>query len=69
MQTCNLTGNTRTPCCFADFNNDGSLSVQDIFDFLAMYFSGDPATDFNASGVVSVQDIFDFLAAYFSGCP
>jgi hypothetical protein len=54
--------------CSADFNCSGGLSVQDIFDFLAAYFSGDPRADFNGSGVISVQDIFDFLAAYFAGC-
>jgi hypothetical protein len=55
--------------CPADFNGSGSVSVQDIFDFLAAYFGGDPQADVNASGAISVQDIFDFLAAYFVGCP
>jgi hypothetical protein len=55
--------------CPADFNHSGAASVQDIFDFLSAYFSGNPAADVNASGAVSVQDIFDFLAAYFAGCP
>jgi hypothetical protein len=55
--------------CPADFNSSGTASVQDIFDFLAAYFAGDPLADFNRSGAISVQDIFDFLAAYFSGCP
>jgi hypothetical protein len=55
--------------CPADFNSSGAVTVQDIFDFLAAYFSGNPSADFNGSGVVSVQDIFDFLAAYFAGCP
>jgi hypothetical protein len=54
--------------CPADINCSGSLSVQDIFDFLAAYFSGQPSGDFNQSGTTSVQDIFDFLAAYFAGC-
>jgi T5SS/PEP-CTERM-associated repeat protein len=54
--------------CPADFNSSGTLSVQDIFDFLAAYFGGDPRADFNHSGAISVQDIFDFLAAYFAGC-
>jgi len=54
--------------CFADFNGDGNVSVQDIFDFLAAYFSNDPFADFNRSGTVTVQDIFDYLAAYFAGC-
>jgi hypothetical protein len=30
------------PCCRADINNSGTVSVQDIFDFLAMYFRGCP---------------------------
>jgi hypothetical protein len=55
--------------CRGDFNQSGAASVQDIFDFLSAYFSGNPAADVNASGSISVQDIFDFLAAYFAGCP
>ncbi len=54
--------------CFADYNESGTVSVQDIFDFLAAYFAGDLRADFNGSGLLSVQDIFDFLAAYFAGC-
>ncbi|MCC6322776.1 MAG: hypothetical protein IT438_15220 [Phycisphaerales bacterium] len=55
--------------CPGDFNRSGGVSVQDIFDFLAAYFSGDPCADVNKSGAVSVQDIFDFLSAYFAPCP
>jgi hypothetical protein len=29
-------------CCPADFNNSGSVGVQDIFDFLSGYFGGCP---------------------------
>jgi len=54
--------------CASDINCSGSITVQDIFDFLAAYFGNDPRADFNASGTISVQDIFDFLAAYFAGC-
>jgi hypothetical protein len=43
--------------------------VQDIFDFLAAYFSSAPAADFNRVGGITVQDIFDFLTAYFTACP
>ncbi|MCC6322013.1 MAG: hypothetical protein IT438_11330 [Phycisphaerales bacterium] len=56
------------PCCRADFNMSGQVSVQDIFDYLAAYFAGDPRADINDSGTLSVQDLFDFLAAYFVGC-
>jgi hypothetical protein len=54
--------------CAADFNGSGTVSVQDIFDFLAAYFSNAPSADVNNSGAVTVQDIFDFLALYFAGC-
>jgi hypothetical protein len=54
--------------CRADFNCSGVVSVQDIFDFLGAYFTGDASADVNGSGGVSVQDIFDFLAIYFQPC-
>ena len=53
--------------CTADYNGDGVVSVQDIFDFLAGWFAGAPAADFNGGGI-TVQDIFDFLGAWFAGC-
>ncbi|MFN7020984.1 MAG: GC-type dockerin domain-anchored protein [Phycisphaerales bacterium] len=58
------------PCipCPADFNNSGSVTVQDIFAFLTAYFSGNAAADVNGSGALTVQDIFAFLTAYFAGC-
>ncbi len=64
--TCNAPGST-APCCRANFNQVGGLSVQDIFDFLSAYFAGSAQADFNGGGL-SVQDIFDFLAQYFAGC-
>ena len=53
--------------CPQDFNENGLVSVQDIFDFLAAYFGNDCRADFNNTNGISVQDIFDFLAAYFTG--
>jgi len=64
-------------CPVADWNNSGSVSVQDIFDFLSHYFipctgNGAPdsrcwrTADVNGVSGISVQDIFDFLLAYFS---
>ncbi|MCC6320465.1 MAG: hypothetical protein IT438_03395 [Phycisphaerales bacterium] len=47
-----------------DYNGDLNVSVQDLFDFLAGYFSN--LADFNGDGMISVQDIFDFLAAWFA---
>ena len=54
--------------CFADFNCSGATNVQDIFDFLAAWFAGNPNADFNGVGGINIQDIFDFLAAWFMGC-
>jgi hypothetical protein len=65
---CNAPGNYTTPCCKADHNQSGAVTVQDIFDFLSAYFTTNPSADANGSGAVTVQDIFDFLSAYFTGC-
>ncbi len=54
--------------CAADFNCSSGITVQDIFDFLAAWFSSNPLADFNGIGGITVQDIFDFLAAWFAGC-
>ena len=55
-------------CCGADYNNNGTLEVQDIFDFLNAWFLQVPPSDFNHDGFKNVQDIFDFLSAWFAGC-
>jgi hypothetical protein len=55
------------PLCAGDFNRSGSLSTQDIFDFLNAWLAGEPRGDFNGNGL-SVQDIFDFLNAWLAGC-
>jgi hypothetical protein len=65
---CNAAGNLTTPCCYADFNHSGAVSVQDIFDYLFAYFGGALNADANHSGSLSVQDLFDYLFEYFSGC-
>ena len=57
------------PVCLADFNGNGSVTVQDLFDYLAAWFGHLPIADFNANGSVTVQDLFDFLAAWFAKCP
>ena len=64
-QASNITFRVR---CAADHNGVAGVTVQDIFDFLTDWFSGNAAADFNLSGgAPTVQDIFDFLAAWFEG--
>ena len=58
---------TTLPPCPPDFNLDGAIGTQDIFDFLSAWFLSSPAADFNHDGDITVQDIFDFLAAWFHG--
>ncbi len=66
---CNAGGGATTPCCFADYNKAGGITVQDIFDFLTDYFTGSVNANVGGDGtaVPTVQDIFDFLTAYFAG--
>lgn len=65
---CNPAGNATSPCCHADFNQSGSVTVQDLFDFLDPWFAGSPAGDVNHNGDTGLQDLFDYLAFWFAGC-
>jgi hypothetical protein len=56
------------PCCPVDFNQDGFVTSQDFFDFLAAFFGLLPSADFNGDGVNNSQDFFDFLGAFLAGC-
>ncbi len=59
--------------CAADYNYDGTRSVQDIWDFLSHWLAfgpgQPPGADFNRDGVTNVPDLFAFLNAWFAGCP
>ncbi len=61
-------GRQLTVFCLADYNHNGVINVQDIFDFLSGWFAGAASADINGNHVIEVQDIFDFLAAWFAGC-
>jgi len=54
--------------CAADFNQNGSVDVADIFAFLSAWFAQSPTADTNGNGQVQVDDIFAFLSAWFEGC-
>lgn len=49
----------------SDWNADASISMQDLFDFLADYFGGQG--DYTGEGVTSIEDVFAFLADWFAG--
>ena len=63
-----MTRAARLLLCAADFNCSGTLTVQDIFDFLTAWFGANPLADYNGFNGIGVQDIFDFLADWFNGC-
>jgi hypothetical protein len=67
---CNGAGISTTPCCYADYNKIGGVTVGDIFDFLNDWFAGSPfavpGTDGTAT-TLAVQNIFDFLNNWFAG--
>jgi hypothetical protein len=52
--------------CVADANDDGVVTVTDIFAFLNAWFAGDG--DMDLSGTSTVSDVFAFLARWFAGC-
>ena len=64
---CNAAGTYKTPCCKADFNKTGGVTVQDIFSYLTAWFAKSPSADTDGSGTVTIQDIFSFLTAWFQG--
>ncbi len=72
VKVCTLKG---IPCCSADFDGVGGITVTDLFDFLDTWFAqaGNPpsappapSADFDVSGTVDVVDLFGFLDAWFA---
>lgn len=57
------------PRCAADFNGDGALGVQDVFDYLGAYFAAASTAEMDGAPGLGVNDLFAFLASYFAGCP
>jgi hypothetical protein len=54
------------PSCAADWNADGALNSNDLFDFLDSFFAA--GADFDGDGQTNSNDFFAFLAEYFQGC-
>ncbi|MFN7021798.1 MAG: hypothetical protein ACK4WH_10795, partial [Phycisphaerales bacterium] len=55
--------------CPCDWDRSGSLTLQDVFEFVNGWFNGQG--DFNGSGQTTLGDLFEFLGCYLSppaGC-
>jgi hypothetical protein len=68
--SCNSGPISNAPCCYADYNKTGGITVNDIFDFLADWFAGSPYANVGGNGAPAplvVQNIFDFLNDWFAG--
>ncbi|MBL4591122.1 MAG: PQQ-dependent sugar dehydrogenase [Phycisphaerales bacterium] len=48
----------------------GTLNLQDVFAYLALFNAQDPAADLaNPIGILNLQDVFAYLAVFNNGCP
>ncbi len=50
----------------ADFNNNGSTTVEDVFGFIRSFVRGEDLADANDDGVVATDDIYAWLEMYFA---
>lgn len=56
------------PACPADVNGDQVVTVQDVFEFIDLWFAHDASADIDLSGDINVQDVFVYLNLWFEGC-
>lgn len=56
-----------TRACPGDFNWDGRLTPQDIYDYLSAWFLRSSSADLNHSGNVTTDDLFSFLQGWLAG--
>lgn len=55
--------------CYADYNCDGVVNSQDMFDFLSDLMNSNGRVDYiNRDGYINSQDYFDFIQVFFAGC-
>lgn len=64
------TGNALATCCYADFNHDGTESIDDLFLYINAYFTSSPWANYGGDGVAqpTIDDLFLYINAYFTGC-
>ncbi|MCC6320617.1 MAG: DUF1292 domain-containing protein [Phycisphaerales bacterium] len=54
--------------CPADTDRSGTVTLQDLFDYLTQWFAGATGADSNGDGAVVLQDLFDYLSLWFAPC-
>lgn len=57
----------RNPCS-ADADGNGTLSVDDIFFYINLWFTGTVGADYDLSGTLTLDDLFVFINGWFAGC-
>ena len=57
------------PSCVADFNNDGTVNILDVVDFITNWNSQGTGADFNNDGSINVLDVVAFITIWNVGCP
>ncbi len=68
--TCGAGVISSSPCCLANYDKTGGITVNDIFAFLNDWFAGSPYANTGGNGnaaPLSVNNIFDFLTNWFNG--
>lgn len=63
-----LRGCPAPPACAADFDQNGTREVPDIFAFLSAWFGNQASADVDGTPGIGVPDIFAFLSLWFAGC-
>ena len=63
-------GNTMASCCYADYNHDGTQSIDDLFLYFNAYFTGSPWANVGGDGIAqpTIDDLFLYISAYFGTC-
>jgi hypothetical protein len=54
--------------CPAEFNCSGTLTTQDIFDYLNAWLAADPAADIDGIPGLATGDLFAYITEWFMGC-
>lgn len=59
---------TNLSACPADVDGAGGVTIDDLFIYLNMWFTGEGSADMDGVGGVGIDDLFVFLGRWFAGC-